>query len=29
MVYYEGRKRVQAILSANGGNVDRLFAEAK
>lgn len=29
MVYYEGRKRVAAELARNGGDVDRLFAEAK
>ena len=28
MVYYEGRKKVEAILAANGGNVDKMFAEA-
>ena len=27
--YYLGRKRVAAILAANGGNVDRLFDEAR
>lgn len=27
--YYEGRMKVTAILAANGGNVDRLFAEAR
>lgn len=27
--YYEGRMKVTAILNANGGNVDRLFAEAR
>lgn len=27
--YYEGRRRVEASLSANGGNVDKLFAEAR
>lgn len=26
--YYEGRKRVEAVLKRNGGSVDRLFAEA-
>ena len=26
--YYEGRRRVAAILARNGGNVDALFAEA-
>lgn len=26
--YYEGRRKVTAILAANGGDVDRLFAEA-
>lgn len=29
MVYYEGRKKVAAELARNGGDVDRLFAEAK
>ncbi|MCW1402228.1 hypothetical protein OKA06_07765 [Novosphingobium sp. MW5] len=29
MIYYEGRKRVEAELARNGGNVDKLFAEAK
>lgn len=29
MVYWEGRKRVEAELARNGGNVDKLFAEAK
>ena len=27
--YYEGRMKVTAILRANGGNVDKLFAEAR
>ena len=27
--YYEGRMKVTAILQANGGNVDALFAEAR
>lgn len=27
--YYFGRKRVEAILAANGGNVERLFDEAR
>lgn len=26
--YYDGRKRVEAILARNGGSVDRLFAQA-
>jgi hypothetical protein len=29
LVYFEGRKRVAATLAANGGDVDRLFNEAK
>lgn len=29
MVYYEGRKRVEAELARNGGDVDRLFVEAE
>ena len=29
MVYFEGRKRVAAILAANDGNVDKLFGAAK
>ncbi|HCF24582.1 MULTISPECIES: hypothetical protein [unclassified Novosphingobium] len=27
LAYYEGRRRVAAILAANGGNVDALFAD--
>ncbi|MFM6932515.1 MAG: hypothetical protein ACKOUT_09765 [Novosphingobium sp.] len=29
MVYFEGRKKVAAELARNGGDVDKLFAEAK
>ncbi|MFM5907054.1 MAG: hypothetical protein ACKOPO_05645 [Novosphingobium sp.] len=29
MVYFEGRKRVAATLAANGGDVEKLFAEAQ
>lgn len=28
LVYYDGRKRVEAVLKRNGGSVERLFAEA-
>ena len=29
LLYYDGRKRVAATLRANGGSVDRLFAQAR
>ncbi len=29
LLYYHGRKRVEALLRADGGSVDRLFATAK
>ncbi len=28
VLYYEGREKVSSMLAANGGSVDRLFAEA-
>lgn len=29
LLYYDGRKRVEALLRANGGSVDAVFANAK